>query len=114
MTPIGSEIFPTVDKLVDMQFTSGPILSGYKRNSPSGVISLANYRSEIWQCDLQKNTMIGTPAIAAARYGKGCVILFSPHPEATPDLDKMISEAVKAVASAEATEPPWAVAGGQQ
>ncbi len=114
MTPAGSEIFPTIGKLVDMQFANGPIISEWKGKAISNVVSLANYRSEMWQCDLQKNTMIGTPAIAAAKYGKGCIILFGPHPEVTPDIEKVISEAVKAVApAAAANEPPWAIASGQ-
>ena len=103
MTLAGSELFSTVGKQLDMQFANGPILSEWKEKTLSSVVSLANYRSEMWQCDLQKNTMIGTPAIAAAKYGKGFIILFGPHPEATPDLEKLIVEAVTAVAPEEAT-----------
>lgn len=40
--------------------------------------------------------MIGSPAIIAASYGRGRVILFSPHPDIAPGLESWLIRAVRA------------------
>jgi hypothetical protein len=66
-------------------------------------VSLAFYRTEIWVHELQRGTMVDTPAILAAPFGKGRVIIFSPHPEVsdpkmTSGLESFVTRAVLATA----------------
>jgi hypothetical protein len=57
--------------------------------------SLAAYESEIAENGAPRGVMIGTTAIAAADYGKGHVICFSPHPEKTAGLSGFIRASIR-------------------
>ena len=52
--------------------------------------ALAHFRSEVSRYKPQKGTMVGTPAIIAAEYGKGRVLCISPHPESSVALHEMV------------------------
>jgi glutamine amidotransferase-like uncharacterized protein len=81
-----------------MQYGGGPILvHGGRCDLPEYVV-LATYYSETWDCEPQRGTMVGTPAILAARFGKGRVLLFSPHPEASEGLLPLVHRALLATA----------------
>jgi hypothetical protein len=45
--------------------------------------------------------MKGSPAMAEAPFGKGRVIIFSPHPENTPGLERMLPLAITRLAASE-------------
>jgi glutamine amidotransferase-like uncharacterized protein len=98
LTEAGKRVFGDFPGLLDVPYTSGPVLSLAGRRDLPEYVPLARYRTEIWEYKPQRGTMIHTPAIVAARFGKGRVILFSPHPEMTEDLETFIPRAVLATA----------------
>jgi glutamine amidotransferase-like uncharacterized protein len=98
LTEAGRRVFGGMAPVVAVDFAGGPI---FLKNSGAGapaVITLAIYRTEVWDHDLQKGTMIGAPSIVAAQFGRGRVLAFSPHPERTPGLEPMVKQAIRAVA----------------
>jgi putative intracellular protease/amidase len=81
----------------DVSYSGGPILSPARRRDLPQYATLAEFRSEVWQYEPQRGTMIDTPAIVAARFGMGYVILSSPHPEMARRLHPLIRRAILAV-----------------
>jgi putative intracellular protease/amidase len=98
LTGAGRRVFGDLPGLLDVPYTSGPVLSPARRRDLPEYVALAFYRTEIWEYKPQRGTMIHTPAIVAARFGNGRVILFSPHPEMTESLESFIPRAVLATA----------------
>jgi len=56
---------------------------------------LAYFRSEVGLYPPQKGTMINTPAIVTAPFGRGRVVSISPHPESTAGLKSMIGTSIR-------------------
>ncbi len=98
LTTLGKEIFGRKSRLLEIQFSSGPVLSRAHVADLPPFASLAIYRTETWLHEQQRGTMVGTPAIVAAPFGQGRVILFSPHPETSEGLEDFVTTAVRAVA----------------
>jgi len=98
LTAAGSRLFATMPGHFSMRYTGGPILSpGGKRGLPTYVV-LAEYRSEVWQWEPQRGTMVNTPAMVAAPYGQGRVVVFSAHPEMAKQTAPLFATAVLATA----------------
>jgi glutamine amidotransferase-like uncharacterized protein len=98
LTDEGQAVFPHAAPGMEMEFSGGPVFANWPAAERAGVVSLANYRSEIWRFEKQRNTMIGTAAIVTAKFGKGRIILFGPHPEVTPARKRMVVTAIETVA----------------
>jgi len=81
-----------------VRYHNGPIISPGPRDDLPDYEVLATFRSEVSRYEPQKGTMVDTPAIVTAPFGKGRVLSISPHPEFTPDLRHMIHDAVRWVA----------------
>jgi glutamine amidotransferase-like uncharacterized protein len=80
---------------VKVRYHNGPIISVGKATDLPSYTPLAWFRSEVSKYEPQKGTMINTPAIVVADFGKGRVLSVSPHPEATPGLESMIVNGVR-------------------
>lgn len=80
---------------VKVRYHNGPIISVGKAADLPLYTPLAWFRSEVSKYEPQKGTMINTPAIVVADFGKGRVLSVSPHPEATPGLESMIVNGVR-------------------
>ena len=104
LTKAGMQVFPEVARLVEVEYAGGPILSPAGRDDLSEYVSLAIFRTEVWQYEPQQGTMIGTPAIVAGQFGNGRVIIFSPHPEMTNGLESLVVQAALAVARKDRAE----------
>jgi hypothetical protein len=52
--------------------------------------TLAVYATEIAENGSPAGIMKGSPAMAEAPFGKGRVMIFSPHPENTPSMERML------------------------
>ncbi len=94
----GKRIFGDGPRTLDMLYSGGPILSHARRSDLPRYVTLATFRTEVWRYEPQKGTMADTPAIIAGCFGKGHVILFSPHPETTEGLESLVRRAVMATA----------------
>lgn len=95
-TEIGARLLSNGDKIgpVSVCYAGGPILSPAGQAGLPEYISLAEFRTEVWDHEPQRGTMIGTSAIVAARFGKGKVILFSPHPEMSAGLESLVTRSI--------------------
>jgi hypothetical protein len=94
----GKRVLGDFPGLLDVRYSGGPILSPAGTSDLPGYVSLAVFRTEVWEYELQRNTMIDTPAIVAGRFGEGRVIIFSPHPEMTTGLEWLVPGAILATA----------------
>ena len=109
MTEFGKTTFAGFSDSFDARFSGGPILSPAARDDLSDYITLGLYRTEFSKTGAQRGTMVGTPAIIAARYGRGCMIAFSFHPEVLEGTQPLVKQAVLSTArdsAARAAEHP--------
>lgn len=91
---VGKRLFSVTKSYIPLQYSSGPIFGrGLESELPDFVV-LARYDSELFECELQRYTMIHRPAIIAVQYGLGHVILFSPHPEMSLQYGHFLIEAI--------------------
>ncbi len=98
------ELFGREDE-VQVRYQNGPIVSHGKATDLPAATTLAWFRSEVVRYEPQRGTMIDTPAILNADYGKGRVVSISPHPEATPGLESVITNAIRWSARVPASFP---------
>ena len=87
-----------------LSYINGPIFMEAGVNDLPDFLTLATYNSDIYQHHFQQGTMPKTPAIVAGRFGKGSVILFSPHPELTEGMESLLTDAVRAVRKSRESE----------
>ncbi|MDR1384335.1 MAG: hypothetical protein LBJ67_10920, partial [Planctomycetaceae bacterium] len=80
-----------------MSYINGPVFMEAGVKELPDFLTLATYLSDIYQHHFQQGTMPKTPAIVAGSFGKGHVILFSPHPELTEGIESLLVDAVRAV-----------------
>ncbi len=80
---------------IDVRYQNGPIVS--RRHFPGlcPFTTLAFFRSENGLYPPQRGTMIDTPAIVAAPFGRGRVVSIGPHPEATKGLEHIVTSLVQ-------------------
>ena len=79
---------------VTLHYANGPVVARRPTRGLRPFVTLATFASDIYweRYDTHPREMPGTPAIAAARYGRGRLLLFSPNPslgegeEAHPEL----------------------------
>ncbi|NQT12815.1 MAG: glycosyltransferase family 39 protein, partial [Planctomycetes bacterium] len=98
LTRIGQELLRNTPASAQMEYTGGPILLPANEYSLPDYISLGFFRSEVWRHAFQKETMINSPAIVAACFGEGRVVLFSPHPETAPESQDWLIRSIRACA----------------
>jgi glutamine amidotransferase-like uncharacterized protein len=104
LTAEGQSIFGDRSAPIDISFSGGPIFLGPKQDDLPPTIPLAHYKTEVSNYAPQRGTMIGTPAILAAKFGAGRVVAISPHPESTNGAEFLVKLAVLATARTRATE----------
>lgn len=75
-------------------YFQGPLLAPAGNPELADYETLGTYNGEVAQKGAPKGVMKGTTAIAAAAFGDGRVLCFSPHPEKTPGLEYMILRAI--------------------
>lgn len=98
LTDAGERVFGEFPGLMDAVYGGGPILSPAEKKDLPGHVPLALYRTETWSVEPDKNRMVDTPSIVAAQFGSGRVLIFSPHPEAIDETQRLLTRAVLAVA----------------
>jgi predicted deacylase len=110
-SPVKMEVSDTAAELlgqvgkVAVRYQNGPIISPGKDKELPEYTPLAWFRSEVVRYEPQRGTMIDTPAIVSAPFGKGRVLSVSPHPESTPGLEQMIVNGVRWAASSAEVRP---------
>ena len=90
LTPQGRELFGGVETPVKVWYENGPVIGQLDREGLPRFTVLATYATEVAENDSPPGIMEGSPAMAEAPFGKGRVMIFSPHPENTPGLERML------------------------
>ena len=98
LTDAGVRLFGEFPGLVDAFYGGGPILSPGENKDLPNYVPLALYRTETWDDESDENEMVDTPAILAAQFGRGRVLIFSPHPESLDTTRPLLTRTVLAVA----------------
>ena len=93
LTPEGRRILGDRGGLLDVHYASGPIITRAAGGSLPDYEVLAVFRTELAKNGTPAGLMTNSPAIAVGRYGQGRVVLVSPHPEQTPDLEDFVLQA---------------------
>lgn len=86
LTNEGREVLGDISGRLNIAYQNGPVFHPAKRDDLEPYVVLAYFRTEVAENDSPKGVQIDSPAIATAPYGKGRVVILSPHPELTPNL----------------------------
>lgn len=78
-----------------IRYANGPIIKPAGREDIPDYETLATFRTELAENNSPKGAMVNTPAWARSTFGKGHVIISSPHPEQTAGMDAFVASAVK-------------------
>jgi glutamine amidotransferase-like uncharacterized protein len=95
----GRRLFSERKAEVPILYWQGPILARAGDPRIPDFEVLATYRTEIAKNGAPRGVMIGTPAIVRGRFGKGRVLVSSPHPEQTSALFDYVPRAVRWLAT---------------
>ncbi len=99
LTADGREMLGDRNAPFDIRYANGPLLAPAERPDIPDFRTLARFRSEMNKVGAPKGVMVDTPAIACGRYGRGRVLVSSPHPERSTDLAPILHNAVRWAAS---------------
>ena len=94
LTPEGKEWLGRADAEVKTLYHNGPVLKEAP-DAKEKLIPLATFGQEITRKGAKKGLMLNTPALAAARYGRGWAVGVSPHPEQTEGLEDVVPAAIR-------------------
>ena len=78
-----------------IHYGNGPIIKPAGRTDLAPYEPLAFYRTEFAENGTPAGAMVNTPAIVKGQFGKGRVVISSPHPEQTPGLEIIVERAVQ-------------------
>ena len=99
ITPAGERLSSLPTERRDVRYDNGPIIKPAGRTDLAPYEPLALFRTELAEHDTPVGAMVNTPAIVQSQFGKGRVIISSPHPEQTPGMEALVERAVRWVAS---------------
>jgi len=95
LTPEGRRILGDRTGQIDIRYANGPLLAPAGRPDIPDFTPLALFRGEIAENGAPKGVMINTPAIVAGRWGRGRVLVSSPHLEYSKGLESFVERAVR-------------------
>jgi glutamine amidotransferase-like uncharacterized protein len=90
-----------------IHFENGPLFVPGNDPYMPPYVALARYVTDLHKAGAPAGMMRGKDAIIATTYGRGRVLLFSPHPELTPGLEQMLVRAVRWAAQPVPAEISW-------
>lgn len=84
---------------VTLHYANGPLMSPTPIPSLAPPTVIARYGTDyaLPEHDTHDGEMIGAPAVLAARYGTGRIVLFSPNPNLAPAHDELLVRAIRHV-----------------
>ncbi|MCH2152950.1 MAG: succinylglutamate desuccinylase/aspartoacylase family protein [Phycisphaerales bacterium] len=94
LTSEGQSVLGRNEQELEIKFAQGPLMVPSETGSHPTPEVLAWYRTGIGKNGADPETMVDTPAIVAAPFGEGRVVLFSPHPEQTSGLHDLLVTAL--------------------
>lgn len=79
----------------DIRYANGPVIVGLGKDDMPDIEPLAIFRTELAENGAPPGVMVGSPAMACGRYGKGRVFISSPHPEQTAGMEKLVERVIR-------------------
>ncbi len=95
LTPAGQEVFGVQSKFVRVAYENGPVFSPPFEKPDDSFTSLGYFREEVVGEGGKPGVMVGAPAAIFSRYGKGSILVISPHPEESPGLKQVELHAIR-------------------
>jgi hypothetical protein len=97
-TPAGQRLTAWSAERREIRYDNGPIIKPAGRTDLAPYEPLVVFRTELAEHGTPAGVMVDTPAIVRGEFGKGRVIISSPHPEQTPGMETAVERAVRWVA----------------
>ena len=94
-TQEGKEFYGITQDTVTIIYWQGPLMAPGSVDTLPPYVKLSTFVTEIAENGAIPGAMIGSTAFAQSCFGKGRVIIHSPHPEMTTGLDYMVRAAVE-------------------
>jgi glutamine amidotransferase-like uncharacterized protein len=95
-TEHGSKIAEmVVNRRRNVFYENGPIITRDGRSDIPEYDVLAWYRTELSQNNTPAGVMINSPAMTCSSFGRGRVMISSPHPEQTQGMEQFMENAVR-------------------
>ncbi|EDY16860.1 biotin apo-protein ligase-related protein-like protein [Chthoniobacter flavus Ellin428] len=101
LTPEGQRLTALPAEKKTVRYDNGPIIKPAGRTDLTPYEPLALFRTEMAENGTPAGVMVNSPAIVKGQFGKGRVIISSPHPEQTPGLEIIVEQAVHWLAGGE-------------
>ncbi|MBX9689669.1 MAG: DJ-1/PfpI family protein [Candidatus Obscuribacterales bacterium] len=95
LTTKAQEILGIKEKSVKIVYENGPIFAPPFEKPDDSFAPLAFFRSEVVADGGETGVMIGAPAMIYSKYGRGEVLVISPHPEETPGMKEAELHAIR-------------------
>ncbi len=95
LTDAGRRFFALARPRFEIRYANGPLLKPAGRAEIPDATVLMVFRGEIAEHGAPRGVMPGSAAAAAGLWGRGRVVVFSPHPEYTPGLEAMVARAIE-------------------
>jgi putative intracellular protease/amidase len=102
VTSLGASVTSLTADRHQVLYANGPILKPDSRKDLPAYEPIGFFRTELAEHNSPPGVMLNTPAIARSTCGEGRVLVFSPHPEQTTGMEKVIAHAVRWVAKTNA------------
>jgi glutamine amidotransferase-like uncharacterized protein len=99
LTPDGEKVTGLPATKRGVHYANGPIIEPNERADIPDYEVLAWFRSELAENQSPVGKMVNSPAIARASFGKGRVLVSSPHPEQTAGMESVVASAVRWMAA---------------
>ncbi len=94
LTAAGMELFGITKRNIRLIYENGPVFAPPIERPDPSFSPLGFFRSEVVADGGKPGVMIGAPAIILSKYGRGSVLVLSPHPEETPGLKQVEVHAI--------------------
>jgi hypothetical protein len=93
--PAGRDIFGYPLEQLTVHYHNGPLLVPAENPAIPDYEPLTFFRTEVAENDSPPGIMVNSPAMVRGTFGKGRVLVSSPHPEQTQGLEGFIERAVR-------------------
>lgn len=90
LSPEGRSVLGGIEGRFSVRYANGPVIEPLGRDDLPDYRVLAYFRTELAENDTPAGVMVNSPAVVESTYGRGRVILLSPHSEDTPGLEHLL------------------------
>jgi len=98
LSEAGRAAFGEVKEKFTIRYANGPVIEPLGRDDLPDYKVLAYFRTELAENDTPAGVMVNSPAVVESTFGRGRVVLLSPHSEDTPGLEHLIPRVILRVA----------------